>query len=114
MIYTSYFANLKNLDPELGTPVSIARGKPKWFEGSSHPALAPSAELLKKFRAGRLSPEGYRKEFMEQLDGLSVKFVGSICQGEVLLCWEGPGLFCHRHLVREWFLKYGFECEEVE
>lgn len=113
MIYTSYFGRIKSLDPRIGNLVSIARKAPKWFKGSGHIMLAPSSELLWKYKQGNLSPESYRKEFMAQLEGLSMRFVGQICQGEVLLCWEGPGLFCHRHLVREWFKKYGFDCEEV-
>ena len=105
MIYTSYFGRIKNLGPRVGNLVSIARGAPEWFRGASHLMLAPSKKLLWRYKNGDLSPEGYKEEFTRKLEGLSVVFVGQICQGEVLLCWEGPGLFCHRHLVRDWFKK---------
>ncbi len=113
MIYTSYFANHRNLDQSL-VHVSVARRAPKWFKGPSHPALAPTKDLLWRYKNGRISPDGYREEFMAQLEKLEVRFVGKLCSGEVLLCWEGPGKFCHRELVREWLVKYGFDCEEVK
>ena len=30
----------------------------------------------------------------------------------VLLCYEKPDEFCHRHLVSEWLTKNGFDSEE--
>ena len=30
----------------------------------------------------------------------------------ILLCYEKPGDFCHRHLVADWLTKNGTECKE--
>ena len=32
----------------------------------------------------------------------------------VLLCYERPTDFCHRHLVSAWFREHGIECKEYE
>ena len=32
----------------------------------------------------------------------------------VLLCYEKPADFCHRHLVAQWLIQNGFECEEYK
>jgi hypothetical protein len=30
-----------------------------------------------------------------------------------LLCYEIPGMFCHRHLVAKWFTEHGFTTLEL-
>lgn len=32
----------------------------------------------------------------------------------VLLCYEKPTDFCHRHLVAQWLIENGFECKEYK
>ena len=32
----------------------------------------------------------------------------------ILLCYEKPGDFCHRHLVSDWFNQNGIFCQEFE
>lgn len=32
----------------------------------------------------------------------------------ILLCYEKPGDFCHRHLVSDWFNQNGIFCREFE
>jgi hypothetical protein len=31
----------------------------------------------------------------------------------VLLCYEEPHKFCHRHLISEWFNKHNIPCDEI-
>ena len=109
MIWTSYFAK-SGRDPRA---VSIARGIPKWFKGPENKSLAPSWELLKKYKAFDLTTEQYRDEYQEQLDKLNPRLVGGLVQGKVLCCWEGPGEFCHRQVVGRWLRLNGFEVEEL-
>ncbi len=113
MIHTSYFAHLKQLPKDLGVPVSIARGAPKGFTGHTHISLAPSKELLYKYKEGIITSEIYTEDYNRYLNLLNLKFVASLLQGEILCCWERPEKFCHRHLVREWLNKNGVECKEV-
>lgn len=32
----------------------------------------------------------------------------------ILLCYEKPTDFCHRHLVAQWLIENGFECQEYK
>ena len=48
-LYTSYFANLRNIDKSI-IPVSIARINPSWYNGLEFKAIAPSMQLLKWYK----------------------------------------------------------------
>lgn len=107
-IYTSYFANLKNL-PDNVCPISICRKAPDWYTGIQYKALAPKYSFFKVFK--ETHDENYYIEHFENevlgtllhpqdvLSTLIEKANGKI---PCLLCYEKPGDFCHRHIVSEW------------
>jgi uncharacterized protein YeaO (DUF488 family) len=107
-IYTSYFALLRKIDPQL-SPVSIARFPPKWFDGYEMKELAPDQKLLWKAKQGKINKEEYAKKYMAQIqkrfephvlyEELEEEFNG---KDIVLLCFEKKGEFCHRRLLAEW------------
>ena len=33
---------------------------------------------------------------------------------KILLCYERPEDFCHRHIIANWFKAYGHECKELD
>lgn len=107
MIYTSYFAKYKG-----DKGVNISRYN-KFWSGASYPTLAPDAELLTLYKMGRVSIEEYTNIYNQQLRKLDVHKVYADLNGKVLLCYEKNGDFCHRHLIADWFKKYGYECEEL-
>lgn len=136
MLYTSYFANLKNLPPTNYFPVSISRFPPEWYCGAVFPRLAPSEQLLSDYHAN-LCEEGYiRRYHAEVLEKQSIAYLlrdlfysldiedqlmlrsvpGKWWENPsthvVLLCFEKPGAFCHRHLVAEWMHTFGIPVEE--
>lgn len=116
MIYTSYFGRMKRIPPG-SFIVSIARYKPSWYNGYECTALAPSEDLLKRYKDG-LSKEEYSKEFKLYLKTKNpIGFANMVLEKSkgndvFLLCYERPVEFCHRILVREWLNKAGIECEE--
>lgn len=122
MIYTSYFANLRNL-PENIIPISICAKPPYWYKGLQYKKLAPSYNLLMHWKENH-DEEFYKQIFNEEiLNNLNaytvVMELKHLCekylyskQDICLLCYENPKDFCHRQLVREWLIKNGFECEE--
>ena len=59
MIYTTYFAQLRNL-PEHIVPISIARSTPKWFTGLEYKKLAPTWEILSEWKNSEV--KGKREE----------------------------------------------------
>lgn len=114
MIYTSYFANLKKIqntehkEYKRLFPISIALYQPKGLTLNSIYLLAPRRDMLK------MTEENYRIEYQKILDSLKVEKVSEIIGGNaVLLCWERPEKFCHRHLLAEWLNKNGYNCEEL-
>ena len=115
MIYTSYFARIKDL-PLNVIPVSIAAKAPDWFTGIQYKVLAPSYELLMKYKEDH-DEAYYRKCYKEQVTDLLdpnivAKDMVSLGQDVALLCYEKPEDFCHRHLVGKWLDDHGISCEE--
>ena len=73
--------------------------------------LAPSWDLLNKFRQELITEEDYVRIYNEQLSKLNAKVIYSrlmqMTGGKepILMCHCGKEYFCHRHLVAEWFKK---------
>lgn len=107
---TSYFAKSKN-DPNA---VSIAWRAPVGFRGIEYKILAPKYWLLRKYKDDgdqAFYIEHYYEEILRRLDPAQVyKELG---ESALLLCWEKPGEFCHRHLVSKWFRDAGFDVQEL-
>lgn len=96
MIQTSYFSNLRYIEKE--QYVSIARGEPKWYEGPSAKYLAPTWEMQKIE-----DEEEFKKVYIKRvLEGIGAKKIVKNLDGWILLCWEIPGVFCHRRVLAEW------------
>ena len=98
---TSYFANkVAASDPNA---VSIARWPPRWWGSRRrYIALAPSADLLKRSKAGlpwTAYVEEYKRDILAKLD--PAKVVADLGPDAILFCWERPGEDCHRRLVAE-------------
>ena len=125
MIYTSYFAKIKDL-PDYIIPISICGKAPDWYKGLQYKKLAPKYDFFMKWKENH-DNDYYIKCFNEQvLDKLDIytvmrdlndllktvenPFEYNIC----LICYEKPDDFCHRHLVADWLGKNGFKCKEYE
>jgi hypothetical protein len=122
-IYTSYFGNIRKIK----NPVSIALSPPKWYTGPRYDRLAPSWRILNRFKnkskedimlAIRMYEYYYRREVLDRLNANEILYdLRSFYPGEdiVLLCYETPDKFCHRHLVAEWLSESaGIEISEIE
>lgn len=96
-MYTSYYANVKNLPAHLN-PIAVSIGLPKWWQGERDKRLAPSWAMMKSPR------ENYDREFKKQLEKLDARQVyDQLGDNAVLLCYEVPNDWCHRRMVAEWF-----------
>lgn len=123
MIYTSYFAKLKELENHNIIPISICGKAPDWYKGLQYKKLAPRYEFFMEWKKNH-DNEYYIKHFQKEvLDGLDAtevildfsKIIYGFNVGEndiALICYEKPSDFCHRHLVAEWLNQNGFKCEE--
>jgi hypothetical protein len=139
MIYTSYFARLKDL-PDNVVPVSICGKAPTWYKGLEYKKLAPIYEHFVRWKADRDTwrfAENYKVRVLGKLDAFEVvtelelmmppddttwpydykveveKPVHvSRARHICLVCYEKSTDFCHRHYVREWLNENGIKCEE--
>lgn len=121
MIYTSYFANLKKI-PEGIIPISICAKAPSWYSGYEYKKLAPTYQTLKRYKESKNESQyikSYTKTVLDTLDPYQVvnELIDLIPYGYkgndiVLLCYEKPTDFCHRHLVAKWLNDNDFECKE--
>ena len=108
-LYTSSF---RNVLPGF-SQVCIALYPPGSFHGRHLPRLAPTPMLLADYRNHRVDQNGYRTRFNRQLNALHFPdVIKHLHDGDVLLCYEAPGQFCHRHLVAKWLRKHGVESVE--
>ena len=121
MIYTSYFAKTNCL-PKNMIPISICAVPPTWYKGLQYKNLAPSYYMLMAYKEKHDSNK-YIRDYNDQiLDKLDVNGVvndlNSLIGFDnskdiVLLCYERPSDFCHRHIVSNWLNDNGFECKEL-
>lgn len=119
MIYTSYFANLRNL-PNTITPIAICGKTPDFYQGLTYKTLAPKYSFFKIWKQtgdNNYYTEQYYKlvlntlnvdEVVNELESLS------LTSDIALICYEKPSDFCHRHLVSEWLNHNGYLCEELK
>lgn len=115
MIYTSYFANLKNVK----NPISICAKAPVFYKGPQYKKLAPKYGFFMDWKDGIITNDGYVVEYNKQvLQQLNVdeviKELREFYPNEdfTLICYEKPEDFCHRHLVAKWLKENGYETEE--
>jgi uncharacterized protein (DUF488 family) len=108
MIYTSYFAKLKEVRNLGITPISIAQGIPRGISILSYKKVAPPWSLVKEYKASGDSDLYTRIYFETILNKLNqYKVITDILllamsPDVAMICFEKPADFCHRHLVADW------------
>ena len=113
MIYTSYFAKLRKIPSNI-ISIAICAKSPDWYKGLEYKKLAPKYDFFMKWKKNH-DNNYYIKCFYEQvLSNLDPKdlvaYLYQLSDGKdiVLICYEKPGDFCHRHLVADWLNKNGY------
>lgn len=108
---TSYYARSANHP----NAVSIAGRCPEWYHGREYKKLAPTLAIFKKYKEDgdqNYYIEHYYKEVLNKLD--PKKVFEDLGAHAVLLCYETPDKFCHRHLVAQWLRdQLGVDIAEV-
>ena len=118
MIYTTYFAQLRNLPPDI-IPISICGKAPDWYKGIQYKKLAPKYGFFMKWKQNHDNDyyiEHFQKEVLDLLDindVITQLYALSGGKDIALVCYEKPTDFCHRHLVAIWIRIVGLlKCEE--
>ena len=107
MIYTGYFDKIEEYKKVGLIPVCIAGYPPKGFKGFCYPNLAPKKNWWQEWHDHHLGNDWYEKKYQETiLNKLSPFQVQSdmmtFGKSVIMLCYEEPNKFCHRHLVTKW------------
>ena len=123
--YTSYYANWRNYSSDNFVTVAISRYLPKNVKvGAVCKSLAPSEDLLNRYKNDEVSKTEYILEYSDMLcalrdSGKLAKILEKIKtrfseKDVVFLCYEKKGDFCHRHCLAK-FLEdfYGLEVKEL-
>lgn len=103
-LFTSYYA--KSGKHPLAVSISVV--KPRWFPGMLHcPELAPTWKLVEAYKIGFVSIKEYTDAYLDILNNRPAtadRIVAALAEGSVLLCYERPPQFCHRHLAAQWLM----------
>lgn len=115
MIYMSYFGN-RRLDSVKDRLVSIARFQPPKFICRTCPSFAPTLKMLDDYKEGRIDEAEYErlytKYITENYDVHSIVNTYKL-DGKILLCYEKPNEFCHRHVLAKILKNYGYKVKEI-
>lgn len=122
-MYTGYFAKLKSYEEAGLVPVSIALKTPDWYHGAQYKKLAPKWSFFSEWKNGSHKGDNdyymqhFKTEVLDNLDPEQVVkelegFTGVSRDKIILICYEKPGDFCHRHLVSMWLTVNHINCFE--
>ena len=108
LIYTSYFTKLNKIPEDL-IPISICGKAPEWYNGVEYKKLAPKWKFFQEWKKNQDNDfyiAHFNKEVLSNLNQASVynelEQIVKDANGCVLICYEKPEEFCHRHLVADW------------
>lgn len=120
MYYTSYFAKVKNIPKDKYKFAAITSSKPSFCDDNTldWSFLGPSKDLLLGYKNGSISEQEYTTIYLEHLDeiwpSVKQKLINHKDDNIVLLCYEAPDKFCHRHLLRVFLNSKHINCEELK
>jgi len=104
---TSYYfsrlikPNMNLVSISVSVPTMKGYSKLKFYK-----PLFPNWKIVYQYKKGSISKEEYTVIYNKQLNCLNPEdTIKALGKNAILLCWEKPGLFCHRHLVAEWLKK---------
>jgi hypothetical protein len=102
-IYTSSYS----LNGNSPNAIAISHVIPEYYGGATLSKVAPSSEILNKFRNDWFDnkPFDYKEAYLNLLQerGITAQgLIDEIPDGSVLLCYEPAGEFCHRRILAEW------------
>lgn len=112
-MYTSYYSTH-------GTnrnAVAISVKPPEWYAGVTYPILAPTWDLVRAIKSGRITEREYTTEYLKLIKkrGASpYRTLADLGENAILLCYEKPTDFCHRHIVATWIeAELGIKVPEI-
>ena len=120
MIYTGYYSKVKKYQEAELKLISISVTEPMGIKVDGKiPELAPNRELFSRYKMGNIDEMEYTSIYMDQLDKIGIRDIllkiHNFGDDVVLLCWEAPNRFCHRHILADYINgKTKLEIKEYE
>ena len=120
MIYTSYYSNYKNFKGFL--KIGISRTVPPNSCDLILRFLAPNSSILFSYKQGKIGEEEYSRRYLSSLNDVKdhgtlailVNYLKNNHRDMVLLCYESPEKFCHRHILADFLNKeYNLNIQEL-
>jgi len=102
MIYTSYFGNWRNF-PDDFKLIAICNDLPFWskeYELCEFEEVRPFKMLVTSYKSGDITEDLYEEYYLQCLKDLNIEEFIRKYEKSILLCYEKPTFFCHRHLLR--------------
>lgn len=121
--FTSYYAVCKESEVilptgDVGQTFSISVKPPWWWQPKRHFApLAPDQTIVRAYKQGKITDRQYTRLYIDQLNTNvdANKVVEQLPDNAVLLCYEKPEDFCHRHVAAWWITEHtGIQVSELE
>ena len=111
MIYTGYYSKIKEYTDAGLKLLSISRTKPGFVKDCVDvPPLFPDEKILRGYKKGDIDEMEYTSKYLDQLDKIGIEKIIQIIMlfGDdvVLLCWESPEKFCHRHILADYINRH--------
>ena len=100
MIYTSNYSR-QGQNP---MSISISKKPPDYFSGEHLESLAPTWDMIQRIKTGGGDQVEYTRRYLQLLKDRNIdpQTVADLPDGTILLCYESPQDFCHRHLLAQW------------
>lgn len=115
-IYTSYFAR----HAQHPNAIAICCILTSWvrdnagFRGEHRPELGPTWEMVKQAKQGYMTHEQFAEQYIQTLHNRGFtpqSIVDRLPENAILLCYETPQDFCHRHVLTDWLKQHQVDAE---
>lgn len=110
MIYTGYYGGLTRIVGDIAK-VQVSNSAPVSVDIKFEKAIPDWAFIVKPYKDGLITKEEYEQRYTLQLDKFRenilgvIKYFSGTDKDYILLCYEKPGDFCHRHILADYINK---------
>ena len=107
MIYTGYYGGLQKVSGSV-VKVQVSNSAPVPVDIVFEKAIPDWAFIVKPYKDGTITKEEYTERYLQQLDKFGENIIGvaryfnESGKDYILLCYEKPGDFCHRHILADY------------
>ena len=107
MVYTGYYGGLSAVGGNM-IKVQVSNSAPISVDTRFEKAIPDWAFIVKPYKDGLITQEEYTNRYIQQLDKYRENIIGvvqyfnSTPKNYILLCYETPDKFCHRHILAKY------------